>query len=778
MKIQTHIHEPAAGDIIGEILAFGQDCHTEQDVSYVLDKLVEKIAFIMQSDVASLYLLDSKTGEISLRATKGLNKSAVGQIKLKRGEGLVGKTIEWLKPVSIAKAKRSKRYKYFPESGEEKYTSFLAVPLIYNRHPIGVLVVQNEKITHYNNHTVHLLLTLAIPTVSVIEKTMLLGTLGQIHQGVSDAAGIGKDVVNVMHEGIPASHGIGMAPVKFLRRQNNVDVSLRANEPIHVDVEKMRVLEAFRWVEEEIKDVQKKASMRFGMEELSIFDAYSAILESQGFKDEVLDAVEKGQSALQAVAQVVGHYTDQLSRADNEYIKERAYDIQDVGRKITDCLLYGSNVPGAASHLTEDCLLLADFWSVSDLVELDLERVKGILCPVGGALSHVAILAQSLGIPAVLGLSSFTSQIREGDFVIMDGSSGWVVVRPDKETLEVYKKEAKTGQKDLKKYKKFLKTTVTAKGGRPIAIAANMGMVAHMHEAIENGADEVGLYRTEFPFLIRRSLPTEEEQAALYKKIVMGMGKKCVTIRTLDIGGDKYLPYLNLPNEENPSLGWRSIRISLDREDLFRIQLRALLRASAFGKMKLLFPMISSLEEIRKVKEILTDVKTELRSNGCAFDDKMPLGIMIEVPSAVIMAQSLIKEVQFFSIGTNDLIQYTLAVDRNNAKVAKLFDPFHPAVIRNIHHVVMVAHTAKKPVSICGEIGGNPMIVPLLVGMGVDMLSMNPPFIAKIKSLVSEIKFLEARHLLKNVLMQDSSVMIREAVQKFFETHALQEYLR
>ncbi|EKD42698.1 MAG: phosphoenolpyruvate-protein kinase [uncultured bacterium] len=256
------------------------------------------------------------------------------------------------------------------------------------------------------------------------------------------------------------------------------------------------------------------------------------------------------------------------------------------------------------------------------------------------------------------------------------------------------------------------------------------------------------------------------------------MGKKWVTIRTLDIGGDKYLPYLNLPDEENPSLGWRSIRISLDREDLFRIQLRALLRASAFGNVKLLFPMISSVEEIRKVKEIVRGVKAELKASGYAFDDKIQLGIMIEVPAAVTMADVLIKEVQFFSIGTNDLIQYTLAVDRNNAKVAKLFDPFHPAVIRNIHHVIMIGHSAKKSVSICGEIGSNPLVVPLLVGMGVDMLSMNPSTITKIKSLVCKIGIQDAKVLLKKVLLMDSSVLIKKTVTDFFVTYQLTEYLK
>lgn len=786
MKIQTKIH-PTSEKVINEILELAHLCQGEQDVKKVLDLLVAKITTIMRSDVCSLYLIDPQTKELVLRATKGLNPSAVNRIRMRFGEGLVGKTMEWLKPVSIARGRKSRRFKYFPESGEEKFASFLSVPLIYNRQPIGVLAIQNQKPTRYSPQMVQLMMMLAIPVVNVIEKAKLLGTFGRIAgMGIEPeqrpAASENAIITDphrqgIVYEGIAAAPGIALGTVKILDKKAPSAVPSKIPEPIHAAVEKMRVLEAFRWVEEETLEVQKKAKKKFGMEEVSIFDAYRMVLESEPFKEQILEEIDRGKSALKSVEGVIQKYTDELARADDEYIRERAYDIQDVGRKITDHLLYGSEVPKGPHLLEEAAILMSDFWSISDFVEMDLEKTQGILSPSGGASSHVAILAQSLGIPAVLGLGSFSDLIRDGDQLIMDGSTGTLIVNPAPQVRLAYERESRGDLKAQRQYQKSAKKPAVPIGGKRITIGANMGIVAHVHQAIDQGVEEVGLYRTEFPFLVRRRLPTEEEQYLLYRKILTAMGSRPVTIRTLDIGGDKHLPYLNLPKETNPFLGWRSIRISLEREDLFRIQLRALLRASKSGKLKILFPMISSVEEIRQVKEILKDVKRELTSENHSFAPSIPIGAMIEVPSAVAMASSLIKEVDFFSIGTNDLIQYTLAVDRNNAKVARMFNPLHPAILKSIQATVAAAHHDKKPVSVCGEMAGQPMGVILLAGMGVNSLSMSAPQIAKVKNLICRLNMAEIKKLTAQALKSATATEIQENLFAYMQRKGLAEFL-
>lgn len=778
MKLKTYVHAPPLEALaIAEILNLGHTCHTPDDASRILQLLVEKIAITVKADVCSLYLYDNATQQLTLSATHGLNPKAVGCVSMGVGEGLVGKTIEWLKPVSMSWAKKSKQFKYFPETGEEKYASFLSVPLIYNRTPLGVLVIQNIAPMNYSKKMVQLMVTLAVPTVSVIEKIKLLGTFGQIEKRTEEkareieSAGSGRQ--NIHHYGIGASPGIGMGSIVVIKKVPPQIVQSHPNASLHADVEKMRILEAFRWVEEELREVQKKAAQKFGMEELSIFDAYQVVLESEPFKNEIVGEIEKGKPAFEAVEAVIARYVEELSKAQDQYLLARIYDIQDVGRKIQNRLLYGSDVPKHLSDLAQNSILSADYWSVSDFVEMDLDHTKGILSSTGGASSHVAILAESLGIPAVLGLASFNELIKPNDFVIMDGCSGHVILNPASGVKEAYEKEFQDYQKAKSRYQAFVNKKAQPKKGKRIIVGANMGMVSHAGNALAEGAEEIGLYRTEFPFLVKKSLPTEEEQFALYQKVVLAMKGKPTTFRTLDIGGDKYLPYLNLPEEENPCLGWRSIRISLERQDLFRIQLRALLRASAFGPVRIMFPMISSVDEVVKIKEIVANVKKELKSGKFAFSSHIPLGIMIEIPAAAELAHHLIREVSFFSIGSNDLTQYTLAVDRNNSRIASLYRPLHPAVIRLIAKTIDAAHKQKKPVGVCGEMASQPLSVLLLLGLGVDSLSMNFSFVSKIKSLICKTNYPELKKISRTALACRSA----EEVENLFKNYLVQKGL-
>lgn len=782
MEMRPKIHSiDAKESVMAEILNLGLLCQDTKDIHRVLDLLVEKIAHIMSADVCSLYIVEPKTHELVLRASKGLNKAAVDRVRLKPSEGLVGKTLEWQRPVSISMAKRSKSFKYIPETGEEQYSSFLSVPLIYNRLSVGVLVVQNSKAREYSKAQIHLLMSLGIPTVSVIERAKLIGTLDQLASGAgaSPFENRQREISheNMMMQGIGASPGIAIAPVTVIRRKQRFDRRSVESKVHHPEIEKVRVLEAFRWVEEEIKHIQEKAQKKLGLEELSIFEAYSMVLQSEPFKEQILAEINNGLSALQSVDKVIAKYADELSQAEDEYLRERTYDIEDVGRKITDHLLFGSDLPQQLTHIQDETILASEYWSISDFVEMDIEKVKGILCTTGGATSHIAILVESLNLPAVLGLSNLMETISDGDRVILDGSSGVVMLHPSDAVVETYKKEAARGEVVQQRYVELAQKTIRPKGGKRITVGANLGMVAHLERMHAYQADYIGLYRTEFPFLIRRNLPTEEEQVHLYEKIVDSAEGKVVTFRTLDIGGDKYLPYLKLPQEVNPFLGWRSIRISLDRPDLFKIQLRAFYRAAQRGRVRILFPMISSVEEIKRVKSIVKDIKTELRAQDIKIPARIPIGIMIEVPAAAEMASALIREVDFFSIGTNDLTQYTLAVDRNNQKVAKLFSPFHPAVLRTIARVSAVAHRARKPVGVCGEMAAHPFGAALIIGMKIVEMSMSVPQIPRIKSLILSLDQREVSRLTKKVLKMDDTNAILGELERFFVSHDLQEYL-
>lgn len=765
-------------NIIAQILDLAHLCHGQEDVKKVLDLLVEKVAGIMNVDVCSLYLLDSSSRELVLKATKGLHFEAIDKVRLKCNEGLVGKTFELLKPVSVAKGSQSKNFKYVPGIGEERFASFLSVPLIHNRQAIGVLVIQNEKPVKFSPQSIHLFMTLAIPVLVVIEKAKLLGTFDRISVHSMKMKRPEEVAKGQVIEGVPASPGIGIGRVKIIHRYKEAPKTLPLMEPIHADVEKMRLLEAFRWVEEEITHVQKKASEKFGMEELSIFDAYKMVLESQPFKDQILQAIDEGYSALQSVDFVIKRDTEELARAEDEYIRERVYDIQDIGRKIKDRLLYGDELPHAnLSGLQERAILFCDGWSISDFVELDLDKTIGLLSTKGGASSHIAILAQSLGIPTVLGLASLAEVVQDDQKIIMDGTSGKVILDPDPQVYRAYKKEDEQHEREMARFLRDAKKSVFLKGGKKVTIGVNMGIVPPAKKGVGQEVDEVGLYRSEFPFLMSRSLPTEQEQFDYYQRILKCMGKKPVTIRTLDIGGDKYPQYLNLPREENPALGWRSIRFSLDREDLFRIQLRALYRASSFGQLRILFPLISSVDEIYRIKEVVKDVQAELKAEKVKFVSKVPLGMMIEVPSAVELIHEIMPLVSFVSVGTNDLIQYLLAVDRNNSRVAHLYQMLHPAVIRSLSKIAKASQKWKTSVSVCGDMAGNPLSVLLLLGMGVYSLSMSAPRIPLIKSFIKRLNKDDLPKLLRKSLRLSSTTQIDSLLRNYIQDQHLEEYL-
>jgi phosphotransferase system enzyme I (PtsP) len=473
------------------------------------------------------------------------------------------------------------------------------------------------------------------------------------------------------------------------------------------------------------------------------------ILEDRSFSAKITDLVEQGMGATQAVHDVVQHYIQAFSAMEDPYLRERSADMEDIGRRVIDAIEGNST---AEVTLKEKRILVADEIFPSNLAMLDLSKILGIVTEKGNAYSHAAIMAKSLGIPAVLGVQGVMAAANVKDEIIVDGTSGHIYLNPDAAIKKEYVRLEQEYAGRMKELEGLRDLPAVMTDGVAITLSANIGLLSDVRVATLHGAEGVGLYRTEFPYMARSSFPTREEQAVIYRKILEGFPGQAVNIRTLDIGGDKGLSYFPYPHEDNPFLGWRSIRVSLERQDIFKEQLAGILLASHAGNPTIMFPLISSLDEIRQIREILTTVRNELLREGHDVPGYIPFGIMIEVPAAVQIIDFLIQEVDYVSIGTNDLIQYTLAADRNNAGVRQYYDPYHPAILHSIKRVADAANKAGKKASVCGEMAADPLCALLLTGMGIREFSLSAPSIPVVKQALRANSFDSCRRLARAAL--------------------------
>ncbi|HCW05731.1 MAG TPA: phosphoenolpyruvate--protein phosphotransferase [Clostridium sp.] len=543
-----------------------------------------------------------------------------------------------------------------------------------------------------------------------------------------------------MIKGISASWGYAIGTVLI---KEEPKLNLGDKYALNLDYEKERLFNAIEISKKQISKLRDKVAKEIGEEEAGVFDSHYVLLEDPEFLSAVEKEIrDKGKSAGNAVNDVINTYIDMMLNIEDQYIKERVADIKDVGSRLI--MNITGNKSKTFANIKEKTVLVARDLTPSDTVQLDKEKVIAFLTEVGGLTSHTAIMARSMEIPAVVGLDDITYKLRNGDKVIVDGVDGLVIVNPEEEAIESYREKIREFETGKIKLKELKNRTITNLQGKTIEISANIGSTEEMEKVIEYGADGIGLFRTEFLYMDREAMPSEEEQLEAYKKVLIKMEGKPVVIRTLDIGGDKSLPYLKTPKEMNPFLGYRAIRLCLDRKELFKTQLKALLRASVYGKLKIMFPMITTPEEFVKAKEVLTECMEDLREQGIEFNEKVPLGIMIEVPSAAIRADEFAKMVDFFSIGTNDLIQYTLAVDRTNEKISHLYNTMDPAVLRLIKFTIDAAHKEGKSCGMCGEMAADQRAIPILLEYGLDEFSMNPASILRSKQII-----LDHIHLLK-----------------------------
>ncbi|WP_456271727.1 phosphoenolpyruvate--protein phosphotransferase [Bacillus sp. AK031] len=565
-----------------------------------------------------------------------------------------------------------------------------------------------------------------------------------------------------MLKGIAASNGIAIAKAYLLVEP---DLSVERKEVGDTEAEVNRFREALATSKSELEAIREKANEDLGADKAAIFDAHLLVLSDPELIAPIEDKIKnENVNAETALKETADMFVSMFESMDNEYMRERAADIRDVTKRVLAHLL-GVQVSNP-SMISEEVIIIAEDLTPSDTAQLNREFVKGFTTDIGGRTSHSAIMARSMEIPAVVGTKEVTSEIKNGDLVIVDGLNGEVHINPTQEVVEHYEKEHEQYEKQKAEWAKLVSEKTESADGAHVELAANIGTPKDLEGVINNGGEGVGLYRTEFLYMGRNELPSEEEQFQAYKAVLEGMGDKPVVVRTLDIGGDKELPYLDLPKEMNPFLGYRAIRLCLDEQSIFRTQLRALLRASSYGNLKIMFPMISNLNEFREAKSILEDEKSKLVEAGEKVTDSIEVGIMVEIPSTAVMADVFAKEVDFFSIGTNDLIQYTMAADRMNERVSYLYQPYNPAILRLVKMVIDAAHKEGKWAGMCGEMAGDEIAIPILLGLGLDEFSMSATSILKARSQIRNLNKSDMVALANEVLAYDTNDSVMEAVKK------------
>ncbi len=566
-------------------------------------------------------------------------------------------------------------------------------------------------------------------------------------------------------KGIGTSPGIALGNVLVYKEPKIV---IEKKQVSNTDEEIKRLDRAVEIAIKQIEQIYEKTLKNVGEKEAEIFNAHRMMIEDPEFIGDVKETIKSQKvNSEWAVKTTADRYIEMFENIEDEYIRERALDLKDVSNRLLKILLDIETMD--LSTLEDECIIIAEDLTPSDTAQMNKEMVLGFITELGGKTSHTSIMARTLEIPAVSGVKDITNKTKNGDFAIIDGKEGLIILNPSKEEIDNYKEKKERYEQFKLKLNEIKGKESISKDGIKVEIAANIGTPKDVDKVIENDAEGIGLYRTEFLYMDSDKLPTEEEQFEAYKIVAERMEGKPVVIRTLDVGGDKDIPYLDLPEEMNPFLGYRAIRLCLDRKDIFKTQLRALLRASAFGNVKIMFPMISSIEEIREAKKVLEEAKEELRKENISFNEDIEVGIMVEIPAAAIHSDIFAKEVDFFSIGTNDLIQYTLAVDRGNQDISYLYNQYHPAVLKLINMTIKNGHKEGIWVGMCGEAAGDEKLIPILLGMGLDEFSMSSSSILKARWIINNTSKEEIESMLDEIL----SLPTAKDVEKFIDKNIL-----
>jgi len=749
-------------DILRRII---QEVNSAPDLEQALNIIVQRVRESVGVDVASVYLKDIEREQYVLSATEGLRKNAVGRVRFGLGEGLVGMVGEREEPVNIEDAPSHPRYRFASETGENPYHAFLGVPIIQYGTVLGVLVVRQREHRRFAEDEEAFLVTLAAQLAGAITHAGASGNISHALQASTD--------VSAILNGLPGAPGIATGQALVVYPPANLEVIPdRVITDIDAEIESFQ--NAVNAVQDDMRDYANRMSSILPAEELALFDALLLMLGGDSLMGETIERIRAGNWAAGALRETIGQHVRVFESMDDSYMRERASDIRDLGRRILTRIQ--SDVP-ISNDFYPQTILVGEEISVGQLAEIPVENLAGIVSASGSSSSHVAILAHAMGVPAVMGVADMPVGRLDGQMIIADGYRGDVFINPSELVRREYLR-LQTEETELTEVLKNIseQPSVTPDGVN-IPLYLNIGLLSSVENEMHANGDGVGLYRTEIPFLMQDRFPGEELQLRIYRKALEAFAPRPVSLRTLDVGGDKSLPYFPV-TEDNPFLGWRGIRISLDHPEIFLTQIRAMLRASVgLNNLTILLPMISTVTELDQALLLINQAQGELLEEGEQVV-RPPVGIMIEVPSAVYQISAMAKRVDFFSIGTNDLTQYLLAVDRNNTRVAGLYQTLHPAVLGAIKQVIDQAHVLGKPVSVCGEMAGDPAAVLALMGLGVNSLSMSASNLPRVKWVIRSFTRDEARDLLQQAWLLEEPRAIRELYNSVLEQGGLGGLIR
>lgn len=729
-----------------------QEVNVAKDLPAALTIIVKQVRVAMNSHVCSVYLYEAERDRYVLRATDGLKKRAVGKVSMAPNQGLVGLVGSREETIILEDAMSHPRFLYFPETGEERYASFLGTPIIHHRQVLGVLVVQQKERRQFDEGDEAFLVTMSAQLSGVIahaEATGSIRGLGKRGKGIQEARFVG----------VPGAPGAALGTAVVVLPVADLDVV--PDKDVTDTVKQLKLFNAaLEAVRGDIRKLSTRLSDQLRPQERALFDVYLMMLEPSALAGDVSRVIRKGQWAQGALRQVVNEHVQRFEHMDDDYLRERASDIKDLGRRL---LSYLQKAHKQTLVYPDNTILVSEELSPAMLGEVPPDKLVGLVSVLGSRNSHVAILARAMGVPTIVAAVDLPYTRLDGIELILDGYHGDVFTNPSLLLRQQYAevvKEDRLINRDLDNLRSLPCVTLD---GHKLPLWVNTGLLADVKRAQQRGAEGVGLYRSEVAFMGTSRFPSESEQVKMYREHLQAFHPLPVTMRTLDIGGDKPLSYFPI-KESNPYLGWRGIRITLDHPEIFLVQVRAMIKASAgLNNLSILLPMISGVQELEDTQLLIHRAWSELTSEG--IEVTMPqIGVMIEVPSAVYQSRELARRSDFLSVGSNDLTQYLLAVDRNNARVAALYDYLHPAVLMALQEVVSAAHLEGKKVSICGEMAGDPVAAVLLLAMGFDSLSMNSTHLPKVKWLLRKMTLQHAQELLDEVSHMDNPQLIHSTL--------------